>query len=50
MFDHVSSLLDERMADPGDDFISVLDGGEKAGIFTREQSLSNTALLLIAGH
>ncbi|MCH8988974.1 MAG: cytochrome P450 [Chloroflexi bacterium] len=50
MFDYVSPLLDERMVNPGDDFISVLAGGEKDGIFTREQSLSNTALLLIAGH
>ena len=50
MFDYVAPLLDERKINPGDDFISVLAMGEKEGILTREQSLSNTALLLIAGH
>ena len=50
MFDYVGPLLDERKVNPGDDFISVLASGEKDGILTREQSLSNTALLLIAGH
>jgi cytochrome P450 len=50
MFDYVGPLLDKRKVNPGDDFISVLAGGEKDGVFSREQSLSNTALLLIAGH
>ena len=46
----MAPLLDERKINPGDDFISVLASGEKEGVLTREQSLSNTALLLIAGH
>ena len=50
MDEYVNPMVEERMVNPKDDFISVLAGGEKAGIFTREQVLINTALLLLAGH
>ena len=50
MIDYVSPLVDERIVNPGDDFISVLAQGEKRGIFTRHQVLVNTSLLLLAGH
>jgi cytochrome P450 len=50
MIDYVSPLVDERIVNPGDDFISVLAQGEKQGIFTRHQVLVNTSLLLLAGH
>jgi len=50
MIDYVSPLVDERMANPGDDFISVLASGEKNGVFTRHEVLVNTSLLLLAGH
>jgi cytochrome P450 len=50
MFEYCGPLLDERKEKPGDDFISVLASGEKEGIFDRTHTLSNTALLLIAGH
>ena len=50
MQEYVSPLVDERLVNPGDDFISVLAGGEKAGIFNRQQVLVNTSLLLLAGH
>ena len=50
MLDYVSPLVDERIVKPGDDFISVLAGGEKKGVFTRHQVLVNTSLLLLAGH
>jgi cytochrome P450 len=50
MIDYVSPLVDERIVKPGDDFISVLAGGEKAGVFTRHEVLVNTSLLLLAGH
>ena len=50
MLDYVDPLVDKRIDNPSDDFISVLAGGEKAGIFTREQVLVNTSLLLLAGH
>jgi pimeloyl-[acyl-carrier protein] synthase len=50
MIEYVSPLVDERIVNPGHDFISVLAGGEKAGVFTRHQVLVNTSLLLLAGH
>src|SRR5262244_989495 len=50
MIDYVSPLVDERIVNPGNDFISVLADGEKRGIFTRHQVLVNTSLLLLAGH
>ncbi|HEX9870570.1 MAG TPA: cytochrome P450 [Candidatus Tectomicrobia bacterium] len=50
MIDYVSPLVDERIDKPGDDFISILAQGEKAGVFTRHQVLVNTSLLLLAGH
>lgn len=50
MVDYVSPLVDRRIVDPGDDFISVLASGEKRGIFTRHEVLVNASLLLLAGH
>ena len=50
MLDYVNPLVDQRIDNPQDDFISVLAGGEKSGVFTREQVLVNTGLLLLAGH
>jgi len=50
MNEYVNPLVEERLINPKDDFISVLASGEKSGVFTREQVLGNTALLLIAGH
>jgi cytochrome P450 len=50
MIEYVSPLVEERIVKPGDDFISVLASGEKAGVFTRHEVLVNTSLLLLAGH
>jgi cytochrome P450 len=50
MIEYVSPLVDKRIVDPGDDFISVLATGEKNGIFSRHEVLVNTSLLLLAGH
>jgi len=50
MLEYVEPLVEERIVNPGDDFISVLASGEKAGVFTRHQVLVNTSLLLLAGH
>ncbi len=50
MVEYVSPLVEERIANPGDDFISVLASGEKQGVFTRHEVLVNTSLLLLAGH
>jgi cytochrome P450 len=48
--EYAAPLVEERLDRPGDDFISILAQGEKAGIFTRHQVLVNTGLLLFAGH
>ena len=50
MVEYVSPLVEERIVNPGDDFISVLASGEKNGVFTRHEVLVNTSLLLLAGH
>ncbi len=50
MLDYVNPMVDERITNPKDDFISVLASGEKSGVFTRHQVLVNTSLLLLAGH
>ena len=38
MIEYVSPLVDRRIVDPGDDFISVLATGEKKGVFTRREA------------
>ncbi|MFQ5680277.1 MAG: cytochrome P450 [Gemmatimonadota bacterium] len=48
--EYAAPLVEARREAPGDDFISILAQGEKAGIFTRHQVLVNTGLLLFAGH
>jgi cytochrome P450 len=50
MIEYVSPLATQRAACPGEDFISILAGGEREGVFSRHQVLVNTALLLFAGH
>ena len=50
MMEYVSPMVDERLSAPGDDFISILAGGEQRGVFDRQQVLVNSALLLFAGH
>jgi cytochrome P450 len=50
MVEYVSPLVEERIDNPGDDFISVLANGEREGVFTRHQVLVNCSLLLLAGH
>jgi cytochrome P450 len=50
MIEYVSPLVEERLVNPENDFISVLASGEKKGVFTREQVIANSSLLLLAGH
>ena len=50
MIDYVSPQVDRRMANPTNDFLSVLARGEDEGVFDRHQVLVNAALLLFAGH
>ena len=44
MIEYVSPLVDEHINKPGDDFISVLAGGEKKGVFTRHEVLPRKTL------
>ena len=50
MDEYINPMVEERIVNPKDDFISVVASGEKSGVFTREQVLINCALLLLAGH
>jgi len=50
MIEYVAPLVNERIDNPGEDFISVLAQGEKQGVFTRHQVHVNSSLLLLAGH
>src|SRR5262249_1838158 len=49
-YDYLPSLIEERMAAPKEDLLSVLVSGEKQGVYTREEVLANAILLLQAGH
>ena len=50
LIDYLSPVVDERIVNPQDDFISVLADGERRGIYTRDQVVANAILLLLAGH
>ncbi|MEE9147681.1 MAG: cytochrome P450 [Candidatus Tectomicrobia bacterium] len=48
--EYLGPLVVERLDNPGDDLLSVLASGEKKGVYTRDQVISNAVLLLLAGH
>jgi cytochrome P450 len=48
--EYLTPLLDQRKASPLDDFLSVISGAERDGIYSREESLSNAMVLIDAGH
>ncbi len=50
LVEYLSPLVEERLAHPGDDLLSVLASGEKRGAYSREEVLANAVLLLFAGH
>ena len=50
ILEYVEPLAESRLESPGQDFISVLTEGERAGVMTRYDVLANSALLLFAGH
>ncbi len=50
ILEYAEPLARERAERPGDDLISLLAQGERAGVFTHNQVLVNTGLLLFAGH
>lgn len=47
---YLSPLVAERLAEPRDDLLSALAGGERRGIYTRRETLANAIMLLFAGH
>ena len=48
--EYLTPYVEERIANPGDDLLSLLASGEKSGVFTREEVVANAILLLLAGH
>jgi pimeloyl-[acyl-carrier protein] synthase len=47
---YLAPLVEERLANPTDDLLSVVVSGEKSGVYSREEVLANAVLLLVAGH
>ena len=50
MCEYLAPLVEARVSNPGEDLLSVLAGGERKGIFTRDEVVNNAILLLVAGH
>lgn len=50
LLEYLSPIVGERVRNPGEDLLSVLAGGERKGIFSREEVVNNAILLLVAGH
>jgi cytochrome P450 len=48
--EYLTPLLDRRKASPLDDFLSIISGAERDGVYSREESLSNAMVLIDAGH
>lgn len=48
--EYLAPIVEERVANPQDDLLSVLANGERRGVYTRDEVLSNALLLLFAGH
>ena len=50
MREYLGPLIEERLANPTDDLLSIVVSAEKSGQYNRDQVLGNAVLLLIAGH
>lgn len=50
LVEYLSPLVEKRLANPGDDLLSVLASGEKTGAYSRDEVMANAVLLLLAGH
>ena len=50
LVEYLAPIVEERLANPGEDLLSVLASGEKRGAYTRDEVLANAVLLLLAGH
>jgi cytochrome P450 len=47
---YLTPILAERKASPLDDLLSVIAGAERDQVYSREEALSNTMVLIDAGH
>jgi cytochrome P450 len=47
--DYLSPFVEDRLAHPGADLLSLLVSGEQDGVYTRDQVLANASVMLIAG-
>jgi cytochrome P450 len=47
--DYLSPFVEDRLAHPGEDLLSLLVRGEQDGVYTRDQVLANASVMLIAG-
>ncbi|MFQ6029018.1 MAG: cytochrome P450 [Dehalococcoidia bacterium] len=50
LWEYLVPLVDERVGNPEEDLLSVLAGGARKGVFTRDEVVNNAILLLVAGH
>ena len=46
---YLSPFVEDRLAHPGADLLSLLVSGERDGVYTRDQVLANASVMLIAG-
>ncbi len=46
---YLSPFVEARLANPGEDLLSLLVSGELDGVYTRDQVLANASVMLIAG-
>ncbi len=47
---YLGPTVGERIANPGEDLLSVLASGETKGVYSRDEVVANAILLLLAGH
>jgi cytochrome P450 len=50
MFEYLSTLVEDRFTNPGDDMLSGLTGRITSGELTREEATEIAVLMLLAGH
>jgi cytochrome P450 len=50
MYEFLTPLIEARVANPGEDLISLLAQGETQGFMSRDHTLQNATMLLVAGH
>ena len=48
--EYINQFVEERLAHPGEDLLSLMAEGEKQGVLSRDEVVGNTLFLLIAGH